>query len=100
MYLKSYDTTQGSKYIMYLNDYPLALNKIEIKREIMPSFQLKIRDLYNIPISNVKKLGPNFFDKEKYVIHYENLQLYLRLGLRLKKSLIRIQSISMSKTIC
>ena len=28
---------------------------------------------------------PNFFDKEKYVFHYENLQIYLRLGLKLKK---------------
>ena len=28
---------------------------------------------------------PNFFDREKYGIHYENLQLYLRLGLKLKK---------------
>ena len=48
-------------------------------------YQLKIANLYNIPIGNVKKLVPNFFDKEKYVIHYENLQLYLRLGLKLKK---------------
>ena len=28
---------------------------------------------------------PNSFDKEKYVNHYENLRLYLRLGLKLKK---------------
>ena len=47
----------------------------------MSEYQLKIADLYNIPISNLKKLVsnfilvPNFFDKEKYVIHYENLQL-------------------------
>ena len=61
------------------NDYPLALDKIEIKREVLSDYQLKIPDLYNIPISNVKKLAPNFFDKEKNVIHYENLQLYLGL---------------------
>ena len=45
-------------------------------------YQLKIAD--NIPISNLKKLVPDFFNREKYVIHYENLQLYLRLGLKLK----------------
>ena len=44
-----------------------------------------IADFYNIPIDNVKKLVPNIFDKEKYVLHYENLQLYLRLGVKLKK---------------
>ena len=43
----------------------------------MSEYQLKIADLHNISIGNVKKLVPNFFDKEKYVIHYENLELYL-----------------------
>ena len=51
----------------------------------MHECQLKIADLYNIPIGNVKKLVPNFFDKEKYVIYHENLKLYLGLGLKLKK---------------
>ena len=27
---------------------------------------------------------PNFFDEEKYALQYENMQLYLRLGLKLK----------------
>ena len=67
------------------NDYPLTPDKIEIKREMLPEYQLKIVDLCYIPIGNVKKLVPNFFDKEMYVIHYENLQLYLRLELKLKK---------------
>ena len=69
---------------------------------MLSDYQLKIADHYNIPIDSVKKLVPNFFDKEKCVIHYENLQLHLRLGLKLKKntSPIRIQSFSMAKTIC
>ena len=49
------------------------------------AYQLKIADLSNIPIDNVKKLVPNFFDKETYVFHYKNLQLYLKIGLELKK---------------
>ena len=52
---------------------------------MLSEYQLKIANLYNIPTGNVKKLVPKFFDKAKYVIHYENLQLYLRLGLTLKK---------------
>ena len=60
------------------NDYPLAPDNLEIKREMLFDNQLKVADLYNIPIGNVKKLQPNFFNKEKYVTHSENLELYLR----------------------
>ena len=67
------------------NHYPLALDKIEIKKEMLSEYQVKGADLGNIPIGIVQKLVPNFFDKEKHVIHYENLQLSLRLGLKLKK---------------
>ena len=66
------------------NNYPLVADEIEIKRELFFKYQSKIADLYNIPTGNVKKLVPNLFDKEKYVIHYENLKLCLRLGLKLK----------------
>ena len=52
---------------------------------MLSEYQLKIADLYNILIGNVKKLVPSFFDKEKYVLHYKNLQLYLRLGLKLSR---------------
>ena len=69
------------------NDCPLAPDKIEIKRGMLTEteYQLKIADLYNILIGNVEKFNPNFFDKEKLVLHLENLQLYLRIGLKLKK---------------
>ena len=68
------------------NDYHLAPNKIEIKREMLSDYQLKIDDLYNIHIGNAKKLVPNIFEKENYMLHYESLQIYLRLGLKIKKN--------------
>ena len=55
---------------------------------MLSEYQLKVVDLYNTPIGNVKKLVYNFFDKEKYVLHYESLQLYLELGLKLKKYIV------------
>ena len=67
------------------NNYPLAPNKVEINREMLSEYQLKIAYLYDIPTGNVKKLVPKALDKEKYVIYYENVKLYLRLGLKLKK---------------
>ena len=69
------------------NDYLLAPDKIEIKRELLSEYQQKIANLYNIPIGNVIKLAPNFFTKERYVLYYKNSQLYLRLGLKLKKNI-------------
>ena len=48
----------------------------------MPKYKknrLKIRS------GNVHKLISTLYHKEKYVLHEENLKLYLRLGLKLKK---------------
>ena len=45
------------------NDYPLAPERLKI---------------------NVEKLIPNLSDKTKYVLHCQNLKLYLELGLKLK----------------
>ena len=55
------------------NDYRLTPDKTVIKREILSEYQLKIADLYNIPIGNVSKLVLKFFDKKKYVLRYKNL---------------------------
>ena len=67
------------------NDYLLAPDKIETKRETLSDYQLKIGNLYNIPVGNSQKLVPTFFDKEIYLIYYENIQLNVRLGLKPKK---------------
>ena len=37
--------------------------------------------------NNIKKLVPNFFDKEKYVLHYKKLQLYFKVSIEIKKIL-------------
>ena len=67
------------------NDYPSASDILKIKIKMLSTYQLKITDGYNISINNVKKLVPNFSRKEKYKFHYKNLQLYLRLWLKMKK---------------
>ena len=41
------------------DDYPFAPVKIEIKREMLSEYQLKISDSYNIPIGIVKILVHN-----------------------------------------
>ena len=83
------------------SDYPLALDKIEIKREMLSDYQLKVADHCNILTGNLNELVSKFFDKQRYLIHYESLQLYLKLGLKLKTNTlcIRIQPISRPKTI-
>ena len=90
--IKLYGSWSSSKFSIFQakelcqlhNDYPLAPDKIEIKREMLSDYQVKITDLYKIPIANVKNLMSNFFDKERYVLNYV---LYLRIGLKLKKKL-------------
>ena len=47
------------------NDYPLATARIKI--------------------GNVKKLIPNLNNMTNYIVHYENLKLYKRLGLKIAK---------------
>ena len=41
-------------------------------------------NIADMSICNVQKLVSNVFDNEKYMIHYENLKHFLRLGLKLK----------------
>ena len=45
----------------------------------------KIAEKYNISIGQVNKLIPMLKDKKKFVLHYQNLQLYLNLTLKIKK---------------
>ena len=47
------------------NDYPLFLDKIEIKQYMLSKYQLIIVEFYKITMGSVIKQGPNFLDEEK-----------------------------------
>ena len=67
------------------NDYPLAPEKINIPKEWLSKYCLKIANAHNITTGAVKKLVPNLMNKNHFVIHYRNLQQCLKLGIELKK---------------
>ena len=67
------------------NDYPLAPEKINIPKEWLSDYSLKILNACNIITGKVKKLVANLMNKNNYVIHYWNLQQCLELGMKLKK---------------
>jgi hypothetical protein len=75
------------------NDYPLAPERKFIPNEkLSPYAQRVLKKLHGKqaddpipPRAKVEKLLTTLEDKEKYVLHYKNLQLYLRLGMKLKK---------------
>ena len=57
-------------------EYPRSLHDLHSNYPLAPQ-QMKI--------NKVKKLIPSLGDKEKYILHYENLKQYLSLGLKLTK---------------
>ncbi|KAK3104658.1 hypothetical protein FSP39_007291 [Pinctada imbricata] len=77
------------------SDYPLAPESMCVSDDELSPYSQGLWEKINPPPKTsqkglvgrikTKKLIPNLKKKSKYILHYRNLQLYLDLGLKLKK---------------
>ena len=67
------------------NSYPLAPENTQLPDEWLSPYQKSLARDLNLGKDRTKELLLTLRDKKKYVLHYRNLQLYLKLGMKLKK---------------
>ena len=84
-YILEVDLKYPDKLYELHNDYSLAPEKLAVTNDMLSKYCESIDDKYDIKVGDVKKLVPNLGNKNKYVLHYRNLQLYLSLRMKLKK---------------
>lgn len=67
-------------------EFPLAPEQITITPEMLSSYARKCSDVLGTKLKKeTKKLSSTFNTRKNYVLHYENLKLYTRLGMKVGK---------------
>ena len=69
------------------NDYPCAPEKIIVSNDMLSDYCREIKNLHGNSSGTVPKLITSLNDKIEYVLHYQNLKLYLELGLKVHRVL-------------
>src|SRR3989442_7625691 len=68
------------------SDYPLAPESFEVSAKLhSPYAKELLKKLGRKPCGATMKLVPNLREKLKYVVHYRNLQFYVKQGLKVRK---------------
>ena len=67
------------------NGYPLAPEKKVVKKEWMSDYQKSLINDLDLKPPESEKLLLMLEDKNNYVVHYRNLQFYLKQGMKLKR---------------
>jgi hypothetical protein len=87
--MEKYISFQVSK-LRFLDSYQLMPNSLEtlidnLAQEGLKHFKTSLNEGKTPKRPKEKKLVPTLHDKEDYILHYETLKLYLKLGLKVKK---------------
>ena len=67
------------------SDYPLAPENMIVTDDLLSPHTLALKEKLTLKGPSTQKLVPNLFNKTKYILHYQNLKQYLRLGMKLIK---------------
>ena len=67
------------------NEYPLAPENMKVTKAMLSPYAKQLLEELELKGTSTEKLIPNLNQKEKYVVDYRNLELYLFLGMRLTR---------------
>ena len=77
------------EYPKYLHDLhnsmPLSPESLLITRDMLSEVTFELGMKFDSKFPPTKKLCPNLYDKTKYVLHFVNLQFYMKHGMVLRK---------------